>query len=117
MGVYLRAGSDQDLTCLQDNQLTGTLDDYLSALSAAESPSATRFLSVGGNRLSGGVPDALNKLGAFQPGDWNILDGWMFEKTLNISDNEFSGPLPVWALQQASKGEGLTVKLAVRVHH
>lgn len=105
------------LSCLQDNQLTGTLDDYVTALSAAESPSAMRFLSLGGNRLSGGVPDALKRLGAFQPGDWNILDGWMFEKTLNVSNNEFSGPLPVWALQQFSADEGLTVKLAVCPQH
>lgn len=97
--------------------MTGTLDDYETALSAAESPSATRFLSLGGNRLSGGVPDALKRLGAFQPGDWNILDGWMFEKTLNVSNNEFSGPLPVWALQQFSADEGLTVKLAVCPQH
>lgn len=99
---------------MQDNQLTGTLDAYVDALSAAESPSATRFLSLGGNRLSGGVPDSLSNLGAFQPGAWNILDGWMFQKTLNISSNDFNGPLPVWALQRSTADEGLTVELAVR---
>ncbi|EIE18615.1 hypothetical protein COCSUDRAFT_83604 [Coccomyxa subellipsoidea C-169] len=97
---------------LQDNQLTGTLDAYVDALSAAESPSATRFVSLGGNRLSGGVPDGLQNLAAFQPGAWNILDGWMFEKTLNVSGNDLSGPLPVWALQRFTADEGLTVKLA-----
>lgn len=99
---------------MQDNQLTGTLDAYVDALSAAESPSATRFVSLGGNRLSGGVPDGLQNLAAFQPGAWNILDGWMFEKTLNVSGNDLSGPLPVWALQRFTADEGLTVKLAVR---
>lgn len=56
----------------------------------------------------------LKALGAFKPGKWSIIDGWLFEKTLNLSHNALSGALPVWALQALAAGEGLTVKLEVR---
>ena len=56
---------------------------------------------------------ALERLGAFQPGQWNIIDGWLFEKTLNLSGNSLSGPLPAWALQRQAADGGLTVKLQV----
>ncbi len=59
------------------------------------------------------APQALERLGAFQPGHWNIIDGWLFEKTLNLSGNSLSGPLPAWALQKMAADVGLTVKLQV----
>jgi hypothetical protein len=58
-------------------------------------------------------PD-IQKLGAFLSGSWNILDGLLFEKTLNLSHNAFVGELPAWALHRKSADPGLTVQLAVR---
>ena len=104
------------LCCVQDNELTGDLSAYVAALSGLELPSATRFFSVGGNQLTGVVSAEFQKLGAFLPGSWNILDGLLFEKTLNLSQNAFSGPLPTWALHSMSGDTGLTVKLAVWPH-
>ena len=43
---------------LQENQLSGTLDDYSRALHNCSLPSSTRFLSLGGNQLAGSVPQA-----------------------------------------------------------
>lgn len=61
-----------------------------------------------------GHPQGLKSLGVFKPGKWNIIDGWLFEKTLNLSHNALTGTLPVWALQKlAEPSEGLTVKLEV----
>lgn len=98
---------------LQDNKLTGDLSAYAAALSRLQLPSSTRFLSVGGNQLTGQVPPELQKLGAFLPGSWNILDNLLFEKTLNVSHNAFTGELPAWALHSKSADEGLTVRLEV----
>ena len=102
------------LCCAQENQLIGDLSAYVAALSGLELPSATRFFSVGGNQLTGTVSSEFQKLGAFQPGSWNILDGLLFQKTLNLSQNAFSGQLPTWALHGMSADKGLTVQLAVR---
>ena len=107
---YLTEGS----CCAQDNELTGDLSAYAADLSGLELPSATRFFSVGGNRLTGAVSEEFQKLGAFLQGDWNILDGLLFQKTLNLSHNAFSGQLPTWALHSMSADKGLTVQLAVR---
>ena len=98
---------------MQDNKLTGDLSAYAAALSRLQLPSSTRFLSVGGNQLTGEVPPELQKLGAFLPGSWNILDNLLFEKTLNVSHNELTGELPAWALHSKSADEGLTVRLEV----
>ena len=98
---------------MQDNKLTGDLSAYAAALSRMQLPSSTRFLSVGGNQLRGEGPPELQKLGAFLPGSWNILDSLLFEKTLNVSHNEFTGELPAWALHSKSADEGLTVRLEV----
>ena len=98
---------------MQDNKLTGDLSAYAAALSRMQLPSSTRFLSLGGNQLTGEVPLELQKLGAFLPGSWNILDNLLFEKTLNVSHNAFTGELPVWALHRKSADDGLTVKLEV----
>jgi hypothetical protein len=100
-------------TAPQENELTGNLEAYAAAAAAAQPPSATRFLSLGSNHLSGGVPVALRSLAAFAPGDWNVLDGLLFEKTLNLSHNELTGQLPGWALQFYAADEGLTVNLEV----
>lgn len=86
----------------------------MADLSGLELPSATRFFSVGGNQLTGVVSEEFQKLGAFLPGSWNILDGLLFQKTLNLSQNTFSGQLPTWALHSMSGDQGLTVQLAVR---
>ena len=99
---------------MQDNELTGDLSAYAADLSGLELPSATRFFSVGGNQLTGVISEEFQKLGAFLPGAWNILDGLLFQKTLNLSQNAFSGELPTWALHSMSADEGLTVQLAVR---
>jgi hypothetical protein len=99
---------------LQENQLTGDLSAYTAALSSADLPSATRFFSVGGNQLTGEVSPDLQKLGTFLPGSWSVLDGLLFEKTLNLSQNAFVGKLPAWALHSMSADPGLTVQLAVR---
>ena len=98
---------------MQENQLTGDLSAYVADLSGLELPSATRFFSVGGNQLTGMISEEFQKLGAFQPGSWNILDGLLFQKTLNLSQNAFSGQLPTWALHSMSADKGLTVQLAV----
>ena len=45
-----------------------------------------------------GCAQGLKALGAFRPGKWNIIDGWLFEKTLNLSHNALSGALPVFGL-------------------
>ena len=98
---------------MQENQLTGDLSAYVADLSGLELPSATRFFSVGGNQLTGMISEEFQKLGAFQPGSWNILDWLLFQKTLNLSQNAFSGQLPTWARRSMSADEGLTVQLAV----
>ena len=65
---------------MQDNELTGDLSAYAADLSGLELPSATRFFSVGGNQLTGVVSEEFQKLGAFLPGSWNILDGLLFSE-------------------------------------
>ena len=42
----------------QGNKLTGSLDEYAGALAGAMLPSATRFLGLGDNSLTGSVPQA-----------------------------------------------------------
>ncbi len=98
---------------MQDNKLTGDLSAYTRALSDLELPSATRFFSVGGNQLTGEVSQEFTKLGAFLSGSWNILDGLLFQKTLNLSQNAFNGQLPTWAIHKMSADQGLSVQMAV----
>jgi len=98
---------------MQDNKLTGDLSAYTTALSNLELPSATRFFSVGGNQLTGEVSQEFTKLGAFLSGSWNILDGLLFQKTLNLSQNAFNGQLPTWAIHKMSADQGLSVQMAV----
>lgn len=43
---------------VQENELSGTLEEYSKALHNCTLPSSTRFLSLGGNQLTGSVPQA-----------------------------------------------------------
>jgi hypothetical protein len=42
----------------QENRLSGSLDEYALALRSSILPSATRYLGLGGNQLTGAVPQA-----------------------------------------------------------
>ena len=43
----------------QDNRLSGGLDEYATALRSSVLPSSTRYLGLGGNQLTGAVPQAI----------------------------------------------------------
>lgn len=86
---------------LQKNQLKGNLNAFASAI-----PEGSQLFdfNISANQLTGGIPDALSKLGVFN-GSTTILlpqkDGTADKpiRFMDLSDNSLSGPWPLWVLQ------------------
>ncbi|KAK9804256.1 hypothetical protein WJX72_003608 [[Myrmecia] bisecta] len=100
---------------LQDNKMSGNLEAFAASLPSPVGGSTTNitYFNVGGNQLSGAVPNALATLAVFDGVPWVYNEGdttWL-AKTFNLSRNAFSGAVPVFAVQALAHDATLVVDL------
>ncbi|EFN51075.1 hypothetical protein CHLNCDRAFT_141444 [Chlorella variabilis] len=119
-------GTLPSLTVLQlgGNRLGGGLQVFAAGVAAAaEGGDAGRrrargprnrllLLALAGNRLTGPVPEGLRSLGLFvRGGGFTLVDGVAVPATLDLSNNQLSGPFPAWAAQELADSRAVVVSM------